>query len=101
MSLIGPRPPLTYHPWTINKYTEEQMHMFDVRPGITGWAQIHGRKSVEWNKRIELNVWYVRHISFWLDFKIFFMTFLKVLRNDDNENIGETVKKNGDKSQCL
>lgn len=56
MSLIGPRPPLTYHPWTIDKYTEEQMHMFDVRPGITGWAQIHGRKSVEWNKRIELNI---------------------------------------------
>ncbi len=101
MSLIGPRPPLTYHPWTIDKYTEEQMHMFDVRPGITGWAQIHGRKSVEWNKRIELNIWYVRHISFWLDLKIFFMTFLKVLRNDDNENIGETVikenvKYNGD-----
>lgn len=101
MSLIGPRPPLTYHPWTIDKYTEEQMHMFDVRPGITGWAQLHGRKSVEWNKRIELNIWYVRHISFWLDLKIFFMTFLKVLRNDDNENIGETVikenvKYNGD-----
>ena len=101
MSLIGPRPPLTYHPWTIDKYTEEQRHMFDVRPGITGWAQIHGRKSVEWNKRIELNVWYVRHISFWLDLKIFFMTFLKVLRNDDNENTGETVikqnvKYNGD-----
>ncbi|WP_324613913.1 sugar transferase [Mediterraneibacter catenae] len=101
MSLIGPRPPLTYHPWTIDKYTEEQLHMFDVRPGITGWAQIHGRKSVEWNKRIELNVWYVRHISFWLDLKIFFMTFLKILRNDDNENTGETVikqnvKYNGD-----
>ena len=101
MSLIGPRPPLTYHPWTIDKYTDEQMHMFDVRPGITGWAQIHGRKSVEWNKRIELNVWYVRNISFWLDLKIFFMTFLKVLRNDDNENTGETVikenvKYNGD-----
>lgn len=93
MSLIGPRPPLTYHPWTIDKYTVEQRHMFDVRPGITGWAQIHGRKSVEWNKRIELNVWYVRHISFLLDLKIFFMTFLKVLRNDDNENTGETVIK--------
>lgn len=101
MSLIGPRPPLTYHPWTIDKYTEEQRHMFDVRPGITGWAQVHGRKDVEWHRRIELNVWYVRHISFWLDVKIFFMTIIKVLRNDDNENIGETVKKNGDKSQCL
>ena len=93
MSLIGPRPPLTYHPWTIDKYTQEQLHMFDVRPGITGWAQIHGRKSVEWNKRIELNVWYVRHISFLLDLKIFLMTFLKVLRNADNENTEETVKK--------
>lgn len=45
MSLIGPRPPLTYHPWTIDQYTEEQFHMFDVRPGITGWAQVHSRVS--------------------------------------------------------
>lgn len=50
MSLIGPRPPLTYHPWTIDKYTEEQMHMFDVRPGITGWAQIHSRVSSKGQK---------------------------------------------------
>ena len=97
MSLIGPRPPLTYHPWTIDQYTEEQFHMFDVRPGITGWAQVHGRKDVEWHKRIRLNVWYVRHISFRLDVKIFFMTIIKVLRNEDNENIGETVKNNESK----
>lgn len=97
MSLIGPRPPLTYHPWTIDQYTEEQFHMFDVRPGITGWAQVHGRKDVEWNKRIRLNVWYVRHISFRLDVKIFFMTIIKVLRNEDNENVGETVKNNESK----
>ena len=50
MSLIGPRPPLTYHPWTIDKYTEEQLHMFDVRPGITGWAQIHSRVSSKGQK---------------------------------------------------
>ena len=74
------------------KYTEEQLHMFDVRPGITGWAQVHGRKDVEWNKRIELNVWYVRNISFWLDLKIFFMTFVKVLKNEGNENTEKTVK---------
>ena len=91
MSLIGPRPPLTYHPWTIDQYTEEQLHMFDVRPGITGWAQVHGRKDVEWNKRIALNVWYVRNISFLLDLKIFIMTFVKVMRNEDNENTGKTV----------
>lgn len=47
MSLIGPRPLLTYHPWPIEKYTAEQRHMFDVRPGITGWAQVHGRKDGE------------------------------------------------------
>ena len=48
MSFIGPRPPLTYHPWPIEEYTDEQKRMFDVRPGITGWAQVNGRKSVEW-----------------------------------------------------
>ena len=56
MALIGPRPPLTYHPWTIDEYTDEQFRMFEVRPGITGWTQVNGRKTVEWNKRIELNV---------------------------------------------
>ena len=92
MSLIGFRSPLTYHPWPWSEYTEEQRKMFNVRPGITGWAQIHGRKTVEWNKRIELNVWYAEHISFLLDIKILFMTVFKVLANADNENIGETVK---------
>lgn len=93
MSLIGPRPPLTYHPWPINEYTAEQKRMFDVRPGITGWAQVHGRKDVEWRKRIELNVWYVDHVSLLLDMKIFFMTIFKVATNADNQNIGETVTK--------
>ena len=93
MSLIGPRPPLTYHPWPIDQYTPEQRRMFDVRPGITGWAQTHGRKDVEWHKRIELNVWYVDHISFWLDIKIFFLTIFKVFSNADNVNTGETLKQ--------
>jgi len=93
MSLLGPRPPLTYHPWPIEQYTEEQLHMFDVRPGFSGWAQIHGRKDVEWHHRIELNVWYVRHVRFGLDVRIFFETIFKVIRNEDNENIGETVRK--------
>ncbi len=98
MSLIGPRPPLTYHPWTFDEYTEEQKHMFDVRPGLTGWAQIHGRKDVEWNKRIELNVWYANNVSFLLDLKIFFITIIKVISNADNENVQETVVLDG-KSQ--
>ena len=92
MALIGPRPPLTYHPWKWEEYSDFQKRMFEVRPGITGWAQTHGRKDVEWNKRIELNVWYVDHVSFGLDFKIFWLTIFKILTNADNENKGETVK---------
>lgn len=91
MSLVGFRSPLTYHPWTWNEYTEEQKKMFDVRPGITGWAQVNGRKTVEWNRRIELNVWYAENISFVLDIKILFLTIIKVLKNVDNENMGKTV----------
>lgn len=91
MAIVGPRPPLTYHPWPIEQYTEEQFHMFDVRPGITGWAQVHGRKSVEWHERIKMNVWYAQHVSLALDIRILFMTVFKVLRNEDNENTGATV----------
>ena len=93
MSLIGPRPPLTYHPWPLEEYTDFQRRMFEVRPGITGWAQVHGRKDVEWHHRIELSVWYVDHLSVWLDIKIMFKTVFKVLTNADNENKGETVTK--------
>ena len=91
MSLVGPRPPLTYHPWPIEDYTPEQLHMFDVRPGITGWAQVHGRKGVEWHERIRMNVWYTQNVSFALDVRILLMTVFKVLRNDDNVNVGKTV----------
>ena len=91
MSFIGPRPPLTYHPWPLAEYTDEQKRMFSVRPGITGWAQVNGRKAVEWNRRIELNNWYVDNISFALDIKILFMTVFKVFTNADNENVGATV----------
>lgn len=91
MSFVGPRPPLTYHPWELSEYTPEQLHMFDVRPGITGWAQVHGRKDVEWHKRIELNCWYVDHVSLWLDLKILFTTVVKVLKNEDNVNVGATL----------
>ena len=91
MSFIGPRPPLTYHPWDISEYTEEQFRMFSVRPGISGWAQVHGRKEVEWHERIRLNVWYVDHMSLLLDIKILFMTFIKVIKNDDNVNSSITL----------
>ena len=92
MSFVGPRPPLTYHPWDYSEYTKEQLRMFEVRPGITGWAQVNGRKDVEWNRRIELNVWYVDHMSLWLDIKIAFLTVYKVFKNADNENVAATVQ---------
>lgn len=95
MSFIGPRPPLTYHPWPICDYSEEELRMFEVRPGITGWAQVNGRKNVEWHKRIGLNVWYVDHCSLLLDLKIFFMTILQVISNKDNANTFETVRRSG------
>lgn len=94
MSFVGPRPPLTYHPWELGEYTPEQLRMFEVRPGITGWAQTHGRKEVEWHERIRLNVWYVDHISIRLDIKILFMTVFKVLKREDNMNHGITVDPN-------
>ena len=93
MSFIGFRPPLTYHPWPYEEYTDEQKKMFTVRPGITGWAQVNGRRTVEWHKRIELNVWYAENVSFWLDCKIVVLTVLKVLLGVDNENIGASVSK--------
>ena len=92
MAFIGPRPPLTYHPWTVDKYTPEQSKMFDVRPGLTGWAQVNGRKGVEWHKRIELNCWYVKNMSFLLDLKILFKTVANVITNKDNENTEATLK---------
>jgi lipopolysaccharide/colanic/teichoic acid biosynthesis glycosyltransferase len=67
MSVIGPRPTLRYQ---VERYTERQRRRLDVKPGITGWAQIHGRAALSWNKRIELDVWYVEHRSPWLDLQI-------------------------------
>jgi lipopolysaccharide/colanic/teichoic acid biosynthesis glycosyltransferase len=67
MSLVGPRPTLAYQ---VEKYTPRQRRRLEVKPGITGWAQVHGRASLPWDERIELDIWYVEHRSFWLDLKI-------------------------------
>ena len=67
MSIIGPRPTLAYQ---VERYTPRQRRRLDVKPGITGWAQVHGRAKLPWDERIELDVWYVEHRSFWLDVKI-------------------------------
>ena len=101
MSFIGPRPPLTYHPWPVDQYTAEQFRMFDVRPGITGWAQVNGRKCVEWNQRIRMNVWYIDNMSLWLDIKILFMTVFKVLSNADNVSKGTTVQAEEEEKESV
>ena len=90
-SLIGFRSPLTYHPWPWEQYTEEQKKMFVMRPGLTGWAQVHGRRTVEWNKRIAMNIWYSENVSFFLDCKILWLTIAAVFSGRDNENKGKTV----------
>ena len=71
MSLVGPRPTLRYQ---VDQYTPRQRRRLDVRPGITGWAQVHGRAKLPWHERIELDLWYVDHRSAWLDLKILLRT---------------------------
>jgi lipopolysaccharide/colanic/teichoic acid biosynthesis glycosyltransferase len=77
MSLVGPRPTLRYQ---IERYTERQRRRLEVKPGLTGWAQIHGRASVPWDDRIELDVWYVEHRSPWVDLKILSRTPFALFR---------------------
>lgn len=80
MSIIGPRPLLVqYLPW----YTEREQHRHDVRPGLTGWAQVNGRNNLDWDRRLECDVEYVEKITFAKDLKIIFMTVMKVLSRSD------------------
>lgn len=80
MALIGPRPLL---PKYLPLYNDEQFRRHEVRPGITGWAQVNGRNNVTWTEKFKLDVWYVDHCSLWLDVKIFFMTLKNVLTSKD------------------
>lgn len=75
MSLVGPRPLLVEY---LPLYTPEQARRHEVRPGITGWAQVNGRNAITWDEKFKLDVWYVDHASLWLDFRILFMTLKKV-----------------------
>lgn len=80
MSLIGPRPLL---PQYLPLYSKEQARRHEVRPGITGWAQCHGRNAITWAEKFKLDVWYVDNVSLFTDVKIFFLTVLKVLKRKD------------------
>ena len=88
MALIGPRPLL---PKYIPLYSKEQFRRHEVRPGITGWAQINGRNNISWTKKFELDVWYVDHLTFLLDMKIFFLTIKKIVMRSDISFEGEAT----------
>jgi len=79
MSLIGPRPLLARY---LDRYTPEQARRHEVRPGITGWAQVNGRNALTWEQKFALDVWYVEHVSFGLDLQIIVMTVLKILKRE-------------------
>ena len=90
MALIGPRPLLVQY---LPLYSKEQARRHEVRPGITGWAQVNGRNAISWMKKFELDVWYVDHCSFLLDLKIIFLTMRKVLlRKDISSNTSVTME---------
>lgn len=88
MSLVGPRPLLMEY---LPLYTKEQYRRHEIRPGITGWAQVNGRNAVSWEDRFRMDVWYVDNQSFWLDLKILFLTVKKVLARDGISGDGEVT----------
>ena len=89
MALIGPRPLLVQY---LPLYSKEQARRHDVRPGITGWAQVNGRNAISWTKKFELDVWYVDHCTLWTDIKIIFITIKKVIcRADINNTSGQSA----------
>ena len=89
MSLIGPRPLLSQY---LPLYTEEQMRRHNVRPGISGWAQVNGRNNLSWSEKFKLDVWYVDHVSMWLDIKIVVMTIIKVFKKESINNTSVSGK---------
>jgi lipopolysaccharide/colanic/teichoic acid biosynthesis glycosyltransferase len=88
MSLVGPRPLLVEY---LPLYSAEQARRHEVRPGITGWAQVNGRNSISWKEKFSLDVWYVDHLSFLLDLKIIMMTIIKVFRREDINKSGHAT----------
>jgi len=90
MSLVGPRPLLVEY---LDRYTPEQGRRHEVRPGITGWAQVNGRNTLSWEDKFKLDVWYVDHRGFWLDVKILFLTAWKVFQRDGISEEGEATAK--------
>ena len=90
MSLVGPRPLLMQY---LERYTPEQARRHEVRPGITGWAQVNGRNAITWEEKFKLDVWYVDNWSLWLDIKIIAMTIWKILKREGISQPGQATMK--------
>lgn len=91
MSFVGPRPLLIEY---LDLYNDKQKRRHDVKPGVTGWAQVNGRNAISWEQKFDYDIWYVDNQSFWLDMKILWMTFLKVVkRSDISSNTSATMEK--------
>ena len=88
MSLVGPRPLL---PQYLNRYSREQARRHDVKPGITGWAQVNGRNAISWEEKFKFDVWYVDNCSFWLDMKIIFLTVGKIFAREGINQPGQAT----------
>jgi len=88
MSLVGPRPLLMQY---LDRYTPEQMLRHEVKPGLTGWAQVNGRNAITWEEKFKLDVWYVDHWSLWLDVKIIGMTIWKILKREGINHPGQAT----------
>lgn len=91
MSFIGPRPPVTYHPYRYEDYPPSAKRRFEVKPGVTGWAQINGRNELSWDEKFKYDLFYIENKSLWFDFKIFILTVFKVLKMEGSydKNKGE------------
>lgn len=88
MSLVGPRPLLVQY---LPLYSKEQARRHEVRPGITGWAQVNGRNAISWQQKFEYDVWYVDHVSFFLDIKILWLTFVKAIKREGINPAGQAT----------
>ncbi|WP_299744249.1 sugar transferase [uncultured Rossellomorea sp.] len=92
MSFVGPRPPVTYHPYKYNDYPPSAKRRFEVKPGVTGYAQINGRNELSWDQKFKYDLYYTENKSFMFDLKIFILTIFKVLKMEGSYDVDKNEK---------